>query len=600
MKNKVSSIMVLSVFILGSSSYSVAQEKMRLTVLNSMERIGQDQKPYGASEVEIKLAKNEVESFQVVVTALKENITVVKAQISDLVGEDGTKIAQDNLRLFREEYVRVRKSTPRAELPPGLYADPLVPFINPLTGKPIEPLTRSQKRWGEPVTTRGYDMYAVPFEVFKGQNQPIWVDVYVPEDIPAGLYKGKFRVWARSGISGEMPITVTVWDFTLPDGPTHRNHFGSFSNITGFFNIERSSERFNEIEMRYCQAMAEHRINPPIPRRLLPEVDDDGSLRIVPERHQALKEFMTKLNVTDFEIPRAPFTRLPVSTLRADYQHVSSANRKKAQRYYRDFYSYLQQNGWEKRAYLYMWDEPNLRENYEQVLVLGELVHQAVPQLRCLVVEQTYSQDPSWPSIDPAVDIWCPLWSFIDHESINEKIAHGDEVWSYTALVQRAPPYHPEYEKVKTFDPPYWHIDRPLIVYRVPTWINYQYHITGLLYWSTATRVIDPWWNPAFSHPGHYNGGGYLFYSGVPCGMDGPIASMRIKNLRDGMEDYEYFAILEKLAGEKAVKKIVDTIAPNWWDFSKDPGEFLAAREKLAVQILRAEKEDKPQRTGLY
>ncbi|GAI47334.1 unnamed protein product [marine sediment metagenome] len=36
-----------------------------------------------------------------------------------------------------------------------------------------------------------------------------------------------------------------------------------------------------------------------------------------------------------------------------------------------------------------------------------------------------------------------------------------------------------------------------------------------------------------------------------------------------------------------AVKKIVDTIAPNWWNFSKDPNEFLAARERLAEQILR-------------
>ncbi|GAI47335.1 unnamed protein product, partial [marine sediment metagenome] len=30
---------------------------------------------------------------------------------------------------------------------------------------------------------------------------------------------------------------------------------------------------------------------------------------------------------------------------------------------------------------------------------------------------------------------------------------------------------------------------------------------------------------------------------------------MRLKNLRDGMEDYEYLVILEKFAGKKAVKK---------------------------------------------
>lgn len=587
MKSQIFAVVAASVFFSCLPACSAAEERIRLTALTSMERIGQDQKPFGPSQVEIKAAKNEVESFQVVVAALQENVRVVSAEISELTGPRGARIGKDHIKLFRPEYVRVRRPTPRAELPPGLYADPLVPFINPLTGKPIEPLSRSRKRWGEPVTTTGHDMYAIPFEVFKGQNQPIWVDVHVPRDAPAGIYKGKFSVRASGNVSAELPVSLTVWDFTLPDGPTHRNHFGGFYNVARYFDAKRDSQESRQIEVRYCEVIAEHRINPPIPRGLLPKVNDDGSLEVVPERHQALAEFITRLHVTDFQIPRAPFASLPHSTLRPDYKEISLANRKKAQRYYRDFYNYLKKNGWEKRAYLYMWDEPNLRENYEQVLVLGGLVHEAVPELRCLVVEQTYPQDTSWPDIDPAVDIWCPLWSFIDDKTITEKIGHGDEVWSYTALVQRSPRYHPQYERVKGCDPPYWHIDRPLAVYRVPTWINYRYQITGLLYWSTVTTVIEPWHNPAFAHPGHYNGGGYLFYPGTPCGIAGPVPCMRIKNLRDGMEDYEYFAMLEKLGGKQVVKKIVSTVAPNWWQFSKDASEILAAREKLATEIIR-------------
>jgi hypothetical protein len=97
--------------------------------------------------------------------------------------------------------------------------------------------------------------------------------------------------------------------------------------------------------------------------------------------------------------------------------------------------------------------------------------------------------------------------------------------------------------------------------------------------------------NPAFSHYGiHFNGGGFLFYPGTPCGIDGPVASIRVKNLRDGMEDYEYFAILEKLADQEAVEKIVNTVAPNWWDFSKESGKFLTAREKLAEEIVKRKK----------
>ena len=236
-----------------------------------------------------------------------------------------------------------------------------------------------------------------------------------------------------------------------------------------------------------------------------------------------------------------------------------------------------------------MLDEPNLSENYQTVLDLGALAHEAAPEIRCLVVEQTYKQDPSWPDIDPAVDIWCPLFAFIDSASIDSKLKHGDEVWSYTALSQRAPEYHPDYEKVKDYDSPYWHIDAKLTSYRTPTWINWHYNINGLLYWSSVqiadskTGIMDPWMLPAFSESdSQFNGGGHLMYPGVPCGIDGPVSCIRLKNIRDSMEDWEYFAILEKLAGKDAVNKIVSEVAPNWWATSEDPAVIEAARERLA------------------
>lgn len=563
------------------------EKRIGLSVIGSMERIGQDQEPFGAAEATIRAARNEWESFQVVVAALGGNLEVVRAEISDLVGDDGAQIGSESVRLYREEYVRVRRSTSRAELPPGLYPDPLVPFVNPQTGEPIQPRTRRQERWGEPATVSGYDMFALPLEIFAGQNQPVWVDVHVPEDASPGTYRGTFTVVSRDRLTAEIPVTLVVWDFTLPPGPTHSNHFGHFHGVARSFEVERDSPRFHEIEMRYCRAMAEHRINPPLPRHLLPEVKSDGSLNVVSERHAALVQFMEELHVTDFEIPRAPFARLPSSTLRPDYKEIKPAEREKAQRYYREYYEYVKANGWHERAYVYLLDEPNRPENYEQVVVLGAMVHEAVPELRCLVVEQTYPQDPTWVDIDPAIDIWCPLWSFIDEKTIRAKIEGGDEVWSYTALVQPAPRYHPEYERLKDKNPPYWHIDRSPLVYRLPTWINWRYGITGLLYWSTVTRVIEPWSNPAFAHPRHYNGGGYLFYPGTPCGIDGPITCIRLKNLRDGMEDIEYFALLEELAGRAAVDEIVRRAAPNWWDYCREPGSIQAFRRELAERIVQ-------------
>jgi hypothetical protein len=418
------------------------------------------------------------------------------------------------------------------------------------------------------------------------------VDVSIPHNAAAGEYNGTFtitlddfpRQWgptidtvAAKVVS--IPINVTVWDFTLPDGPTHRNHFGGVRNVASIFGVETESEQFKEIELRYCRMMADNRINPPLPQSLLPEINDDGSLKITPQRHESLKKFIADLHVTDFEIPRAPF------------RDMTTTNRDKAVRYYRDYYRYVKDTGWDQRAYVYMLDEPNLKENYENVLALGAIVHEAAPALRCLVVEQPYKQDPSWPDIDPAVDIWCPLFAFIDRKSIDEKLGHGDEVWSYTALSQRAPGYHPHYDEVKDHDSPYWHIDAPLTSYRTPTWMNWQYKINGLLYWSMVTKVQDPWHLPAFADSGTmFNGGGYLLYPGVPSGIDGPVASMRLKVIRDSMEDYEYFVLLEKLAGRESVTKIVSDVAPEWWATADNPKVILAARERMAEEIVRLTK----------
>lgn len=585
------------------------RSNVKLTVLNSMERTGQKQMLMGNAQAIIKAAKNEVESFQVIVHALEKNATVIKAEMSELTGKAGT-ISKDNATLFREEYTRVRISTPRATLPPGLYADPLVPFINPQTGKPVEPRSQTFETSTSTVITKGFEMYAVPFEIWKGENQPIWIDLSIPKNAAAGEYKGIFSITVYDGSLGEIPkndgamfvsrsklnsnfetvytipVTLTVWDFALPDGPTHRSNFGPvLPRVATAFGLDKNSPEARELELNYAKMMAENRINPPIPTSLLPEMNEDGSLKISPERNQALKKFIDDLHVTDFPIPGTALRKM------------TATNREKVIRYYRQFYQYLKDNGWDKRAYLYTVDEPNTRESYDEVLFLGKVMREAAPEIPLLVVEQPYKQDPSYPALDSAVDIWCPLFSFINRDSINAKLAQGDEVWSYPALAQRAPSYNfHEYAKVKDYDPPYWAIDQPLTVYRMPTWMNWQYKITGLLYWTTVYNTtgtsgeMDPWYHPILSASGkHYAGEGYLMYPGKPAGINGPVASIRMKNIRDSMEDYEYFDILAKLSDRETVTRIVSTIVPNWWA-KPEPKDFITVRERIANEIVKLKK----------
>ena len=86
------------------------------------------------------------------------------------------------------------------------------------------------------------------------------------------------------------------------------------------------------------------------------------------------------------------------------------------------------------------------------------------------------------------------------------------------------------------------------------------------------------------------NGDGSLTYPGRPSEIGGstfvPVASLRLKHIRDGLEDMEYMLLLEELLGSRvAALQIVDGIVRTAYDFEHEAGPMLAAREALADRI---------------
>jgi hypothetical protein len=59
------------------------------------------------------------------------------------------------------------------------------------------------------------------------------------------------------------------------------------------------------------------------------------------------------------------------------------------------------------------------------------------------------------------------------------------------------------------------------------------------------------------------------------------VASLRLKALRDGLEDYEYLV----LAGEAGTAKAAE-LAKSWTSWETDPAKLAAAREELAKIIV--------------
>jgi len=200
-----------------------------------------------------------------------------------------------------------------------------------------------------------------------------------------------------------------------------------------------------------------------------------------------------------------------------------------------------------------------------------------------MVVEQTWTSNKKWGDLHGAVDIWCPLFSLFKEESAVKRQALGEMLWTYTALCQRDMT-------------PWWHIDYPLLHYRVPSWIAWRFRIRGLLYWGAMSfwrQVDDPWTDPKTLDRRKtpkskylYNGEGTIVYPGRAVGYDGIASSLRLKALRDSIEDYEYLSILERAGKGAEAQAVIMPLAGSWYKWEPDAAKYEQARAKLAELIV--------------
>ena len=138
----------------------------------------------------LPLHEANIESFQIVVNGASHGVSNVNVTVSDLRNPSGEIIPHSNFTLYREKYMHVTSSSPNWKgsnqpLGPGWYADALIPFTDPDTGKPLS----------------GARCTAAPFEVKAGINQPIWVDLFVPRTAEPGKYTGSYTVTTDHGNS---------------------------------------------------------------------------------------------------------------------------------------------------------------------------------------------------------------------------------------------------------------------------------------------------------------------------------------------------------------------------------------------------------------
>jgi len=519
-KRRVFCFAIILVWVLSYQRPMRAQTGPAIWVAPSLQRVARTGSPGTTSLAQIRAARGEWESFQIVIQAPPGGLTNVSVDLSDLQGPGGQVIPQSSFSLYREHYVFVSSSSPdwrgsNRPLGSGWYPDALIPFRDPSTGLP-------------PV---GATLTAVPFNLLEGQNQPIWVDLLVPRNAEQGQYSGTYTVTSNEG-RFDGGIALTVWNFTMPLKPTLKTSFqfwtaGDFSG---------NSE------------LLRNRLSPTTTARLDQRALIDGY-----GLNAANVRFWSGADIGNCAMSPAPTIA----------QFLASVTLNQPDLY----------------LYDYSADEiGRCTSLYPTIKQWASNMHQA--GLRNLITMAPVSElfDDGSGSGRSAVDIWVMLPAMYDRSVslVRQALEKGDEAWSYNTLVQDS--YSPKWEM--DFDP---------INFRIqPGFISQSLNMTGLLYWRVDRWSSDPWNqvnNAGTFSSANFPGEGMLVYPGLQVGIRGVAPSMRLKWLRDGVDDYDYVEILKQLGGEEVALQLARNVGSDWMNWTRDREALESTRRQLAEAI---------------
>jgi len=174
-----------------------ARKPAAVWVESSLEKIHPDDKvepaPQLDNTIHVALARNERESFQIVVRPELEPLRDIKFKKGPLKNiAANAAIPPENVSMFNVLFQQIRVPS-YFEGPTGEWPDALPPFK--------------------------------PFDAAPARCYPVWFTVYAPPDIAPGLYTGQIVMTAQDADPVELNVELTVYDFELPPAPALKTDF---------------------------------------------------------------------------------------------------------------------------------------------------------------------------------------------------------------------------------------------------------------------------------------------------------------------------------------------------------------------------------------
>jgi len=402
-----------------------------------------------------------------------------------------------------------------------------------------------------------YFLPNAPLEISGTDLGLFWVEIKVPEETSPGDYRGELTVRADSE-TVSVQLNLHVYDFTLPDRVPFP--IAVWTNPRWPGGEEMTAEEYRPLVAEFLK----HGVDPvSVGKQFFSLQEND--FRVLDEN----LHFSFDRGLQLFEIPRAAPEQL------------------------KPLVEHLRRKGWIEKALIYSnQDEPDAELFRTENIPFYREMHSFYPELRIYLASEYH------PQIDDGCDIWMTDLSTGEGVDFARNNSGKAELWFYYCHL----PVRIDYIR-PLIQAPNMMIDNEAVEHRLTLWLAWKYEIRGMFIWAgnwdwgggDADRrdwENKGWHLPdkpsGFPYAGIHNGNGYLIYPG-------PCPSIRLKVIRDGLEDYGYFMELRKRAEHSASEKlrreakkllsIPEKVLIDSHYFNRNPRALIETRKEIARLI---------------
>ncbi len=460
-----------------------------------------------------------------------------------------------------------------------------VPLSKNTPNQAVEALSRPAPAW-YPEYLRAEE--EIPLE--KGIYQSVWLTISIPQDAGPGSYAGRVSVKSPEG-EQSIPLQLRVYPLTMPS-ERHLNIVEWYST-EGFERFHGITEEYSEAWFsmlgKYAENMVAHRQN--VFRVPMNSIGISRSSEGTFEFDFSLFDsiamvfwntggmdfletgFLARFGQNAWFSSEILLREIQVMDSESG-QQVRMAGEEVVPYLLPAFESHLRQKGWLDKTLFHIQDEPSLH-NALAWRDMSSYLHRFAPDLRRIdAIETTFLLD----DIEIAVPKLDALGSW--YETYKQWEQLGNELWFYTVGI-----YQGSYFPNKT-------IDMPLMETRMMHWLNYRYDATGYLHWGW-----NQWEENPYQDVGMHIGDAWHVYPA----KEGVLNSLRWEQMRNGIQDYEYFWLLEQkicalkdslgsrfdwIDPSQRGKEIAGRVVMSLADHTDDPDVLYEAKREVIKELL--------------